>query len=100
MHPHRSRLTACIGEERAAQPHAEFFTLSPDDALLLCSDGFWQYVYETEMEIDLLKSCGAEDWLARMLIRLVHRSRLTGDNLTVLACRLGNQDEEGNGYGF
>lgn len=98
MHPRRSRLTACIGEEREARPHAESFDLSPGDALLVCSDGFWQYVYETEMGIDLLKSYGAKDWLRLMLIRLAHRSRLEGDNLTVLACRV--KDEEGDGYGF
>ena len=46
------------------------------DAFLICSDGFWEYVCETEMEADLLKSDSAEVWLKYMLKRhLGHHSK-------------------------
>lgn len=93
LHPHRSRLTACLGEEQPPLPHEEAFTLAPGDALLVCSDGFWQYLYETEMEIDLAKAASADAWLRAMLLRLAYRSRMEGDNLSALCCRVGEGEK-------
>jgi serine/threonine protein phosphatase PrpC len=81
----RSRLTAALGDDRRPEPHTGSAALAPGDAVLVCSDGFWQYVWDLEMEIDLAKSQGAADWLELMLLRLVQRSRLDGDNLTAAA---------------
>lgn len=63
--------------------------LGPDgvldgDAFIVCSDGFWEYVYETEMEIDLLKSGSAGEWAEYMLRRHLKRSRCEGDNFSVI----------------
>lgn len=54
------------------------------DAFLICSDGFWEYVYETEMELDLLKSENPQQWLDHMIKRLLLRSEGKGDNYTAL----------------
>lgn len=81
--------------EEAANPHQAVFALAPGDALLLCTDGFWQMVYETEMEIDLAKAMNAEEWLDAMLLRLAARSRLNADNFTALALWMP-QDENGS----
>ncbi len=54
------------------------------DAFLLCSDGFWEYVYEMEMQADLLKSENAAEWLRHMVKRLLLRSENTGDNYTAV----------------
>lgn len=54
------------------------------DAFLLCSDGFWEYVYEMEMEADLLKSESAAQWLRHMVKRLLLRSGNSGDNYTAI----------------
>lgn len=54
------------------------------DAFLLCSDGFWEYVYEMEMEADLLKSGSAAEWLRHMTKRLLLRSEDAGDNYTAV----------------
>jgi serine/threonine protein phosphatase PrpC len=54
------------------------------DAFLLCSDGFWEYVYETEMEIDLLKSISTKQWIDFMVKRLLHRVTGDNDNFTVI----------------
>ena len=59
--------------------------VKPGDALLLCSDGFWQYIYETEMELDLIQARTAQEWLDLMLLRIAQRSRLNGDAISVLA---------------
>ncbi len=89
----RSVLTACLGDERPFSAHSGEAELKPGDGVLLCSDGFWQYVLEGEMGIDLCKSRGAEDWLWLMLNRLVARSFLDGDNLSAVCCRSLNATE-------
>ena len=56
----------------------------PGDAFLLCSDGFWEYVLENEMEIDLSKSNSAEEWVKFMLVRLLLKMNGKNDNFTVI----------------
>ena len=92
----RGVLTACLGDERDFEPYTGEAQLLPGDGLLLCTDGFWQYVLETEMGADLCKSETAQQWLSLMLNRLVGRSMLDGDNLTAFALRI--KEDEPNGY--
>ncbi len=54
------------------------------DAFLLCSDGFWEYVLEEEMEIDLSKSNSAKEWIEFMLVRLLLKFNGNNDNFTVV----------------
>ncbi|HEY6332902.1 MAG TPA: hypothetical protein VI756_26490, partial [Blastocatellia bacterium] len=55
------------------------------DALLLCVDGFWEYVLEKEMEDDLEKSGGPQLWLSAMESRITSRARADHDNFTAIA---------------
>jgi PPM family protein phosphatase len=55
------------------------------DAFLLCTDGFWEYVLEPEMEADLKKALSSADWLSRMENRLLSRVEAKHDNYTALA---------------
>lgn len=84
----RGRLTACLGDERVPVPHEGTAQLAGGDALLVCSDGFWECVYDLEIATDLLKTTHAADWLTLMLIRLAQRSFMAGDNLTAVVCRI------------
>ena len=54
------------------------------DAFLLCSDGFWEYVLEEEMEIDLSKSKTAKEWIEFMVVRLLLKFNGSNDNFTVV----------------
>ncbi len=54
------------------------------DAFLLCSDGFWEYVLEEEMEIDLSKAETAQEWIEFMLVRLLLKFSANNDNFTVV----------------
>lgn len=83
----RTGLLECVGQKENIAPHVEEFDLHVDDALLICSDGFWEYVYETEMLIDLHKSTDPEDWARKMILRAVRRSYLEGDNMTLITYR-------------
>lgn len=59
--------------------------LNQGDAFLLCSDGFWEYVYETEMEEDLSISYEPQGWLFLMEERLLRRAEPKHDNYSALA---------------
>ncbi|HPE39319.1 MAG TPA: protein phosphatase 2C domain-containing protein [Bacillota bacterium] len=81
----RTGLLSCLGQTDSLKPHEEKgFTIKQNDALLICTDGFWENIYETEMLIDLAKSEDAKQWLDHMILRIVRRSHLQGDNLTAL----------------
>jgi serine/threonine protein phosphatase PrpC len=51
----------------------------------MCTDGFWEYVTEAEMVVDLAKSNTTTEWLERMELRLIARVSGDNDNYTALA---------------
>jgi serine/threonine protein phosphatase PrpC len=76
LHPQRNILFAAIGAEgdTAIELSAGAMALQPGDALLLCSDGLWEWVMEADMERTLAQSADSEKWLAAM-------GRLADDNI-------------------
>ncbi|MGI6335579.1 MAG: serine/threonine-protein phosphatase [Clostridiales bacterium] len=82
----RSALLAALGSKGRGEPEVreEPWTLRPGDAFLLCSDGFWEYLHETELLIDLLKSRTPREWAENMLVRMLPRMRPNSDNLSVI----------------
>jgi len=55
------------------------------DAFLLCTDGWWEYVIEPEMEVDYLKSQTPAEWLSRMEERIVKHAQAGQDNYSAIA---------------
>lgn len=82
----RSRLMKALGAGKKLdlRQHCEPIMLRPGDAFLVCTDGFWQSVYEQEMAADLIKSRSAAEWLNSMLKRHLLRSHDGGDNYTAV----------------
>ena len=82
----RSRLLKVLGSDEKLNIKKAYspIKIRNGDAFLICSDGFWDYVYETEMEADLLKSDSSEVWLKYMLKRHILRAENKGDNYTVI----------------
>ena len=76
LHPQRNILFAAIGAEgdTPVQLSAGATKLLPGDALLLCSDGLWEWVMEADMERTLAQHGSAEAWLGAMC-------RLAEDNI-------------------
>lgn len=86
FHEDRSRVLRALGQDDELAVETGERTLdSGRHAFLLCSDGFWEYVLEPEMEEDLASSNGPEDWLARMRERLKKRIPADNDNNTAAA---------------
>jgi len=59
------------------------------DAFLLCSDGFWEYVLEVDMERLLFDHQQPERWLEEMEKILLQRVELGHDNYSALAVMVG-----------
>ena len=51
----------------------------------VCSDGFWEFVYNEEMLVDCLKSRTPEEWARRMLLRHIRRTPPGNDNFSLIA---------------
>jgi len=89
--PARNMLNRTLGDPKNSTPRDEncaSLQVKPGDALLLCTDGFWDYVYETEMLIDYAKSTSPSEWLHYMLKRLFRRAPNGHDNLTAVCVML------------
>lgn len=68
QHPQRSQLFAAIGAEGEHAPEItqDPVELQDGDAFLLCSDGFWEWVSEEEMEQSLALATNSGAWLTAM----------------------------------
>ena len=87
-HKDRNRILRSLGNEDADfSPNfvSEQRSLYRGTAFLLCTDGFWEHVFETEMEADFAKAVSPDDWLARMEARLLERAPEDHDNYTAMA---------------
>jgi len=64
-------------------------------AFLLCTDGFWEYVLELEMEIELIKSYTPLDWIRAMNQRLAQRVPENHDNFSAAAVLINIESKDG-----
>lgn len=94
FHEDRNQLLRTLGEEKPPRPTLADapLALQPGDAFLLCTDGFWESVTESEMEIALAKSSDPAQWLARLEQPLVRQSRADQDNYTAMAVFVDAED--------
>jgi serine/threonine protein phosphatase PrpC len=76
IHPQRNILFAAIGAEGDTEVElsAGATTLLAGDALLMCSDGLWEWVHESDMERTLAQSTSPDQWVRAMC-------RLADDNI-------------------
>lgn len=68
IHPQRNILFAAIGGESETPPEItqEVVTIKAGDVFLMCTDGFWEWVLEADMERTLALANTSEEWLAAM----------------------------------
>ncbi len=70
-HPDRSRLLRVIGTEWNSESESQYSLAAPEklmkgDSFLLCSDGFWEWIEEKQMEQCLEKAKDPSEWLSDM----------------------------------
>lgn len=69
-HPQRHVLFAAIGVEGGAPPAVSSAPVEvrDGDALLICTDGFWESVLESDMENSLVMANSSAEWLTAMCL--------------------------------
>lgn len=83
--PDRNKLYNVLGGGMEPKPEVkENITMEKGDAFLLCTDGFWEYLSETEVLIDLLKSSSSKAWAENMLVRIKQRQPEKNDNYSLI----------------
>ena len=87
FHPDRSKVLRVLGDSEGCKPDIHWIEggLCPGDAVLLCTDGFWEHVLEAEMCQALSKCEMPEQWLRRMLTYMRARNPQKQDNNTAVA---------------
>lgn len=85
-HKDQNKLTRVLGSDYYIPPDCDIYNspLLPGDAFILCTDGFWEYVYEEEMEQDLMTSQLPEEVLAKLEARLLSRVTKFNDNYSAI----------------
>ncbi|MBF0553864.1 MAG: serine/threonine-protein phosphatase [Nitrospirae bacterium] len=86
-HQDRNRILKSLGTEGGVSATIMDVKVSvkKGDAFLICTDGFWDNITETEMEIDYAKSETPEAWLKHMRARIVRRVDGEYDNYSAIA---------------
>lgn len=92
----RARILKALGSESSLNLRRGYdpIEIRPGDSFVVCSDGFWEYVHEREMEVDRLKSFSSAEWLRYMLKRHLMKSGDTGDNYTAVCGIFTDQPEQ------
>ncbi|MCD2493021.1 serine/threonine-protein phosphatase [Lacrimispora sp. NSJ-141] len=86
FHEDRNKVLRALGGTEMVRPDIMRQEGSPaGSAFLLCTDGFWENVWEDEMLTDLLKSGTPKTWLSYMLARIGRRMDEKSDNLSAVA---------------
>lgn len=86
FHEDRNRVLRALGAENAKPELSPTVMLTGgEDVFLLCTDGFWEYVEEAEMERTLRKAKDPQQWLAEMEKILLTRVTKDNDNYTAAA---------------
>jgi serine/threonine protein phosphatase PrpC len=85
FHEDRNRLLRSLGTRENLRPEiGSAPALMPGDAFLMATDGFWEYVNETEMEIEFAKATSPDEWLKRLERVLLRRARTDHDNYSAI----------------
>ena len=101
-HPQRHLLFAAIGADHVMPVEAggDALAVEHGDAMLICTDGFWEWVLEADMEACLAASATSADWLTAMCAighRNAHAAARPRDNFSACAICL-SEPAAGQGW--
>lgn len=85
FHEDRNRVLRVLGNEEPPQADVTVLDAQDCDAVLLCSDGFWEYVPEGVMCRTLARSPTAQSWLDAMRLYLCSHAKAGNDNYSAVA---------------
>lgn len=88
FHEDRNKILRALGSDSSEPEIMDDVHLEAEKgfhAFLLCTDGFWEYVYEAEMCKILKQSHTPEEWLNGMKLLLDSRAPINSDNFSAAA---------------
>lgn len=90
LHPQRNILFAAVGAEGGTEAAvtSEAVKIEDGDAFLVCTDGFWEWVLEADMEATLAAARTSQEWLiamGRIADANVNAAQKLRDNYSVFA---------------
>ena len=83
-HEDRNILTRALGVSENVKVDIEEFDVDGIERIILCSDGFWEYVLETEMCETAKSSKNPDVWLFKMREKHAQRVSKGNDNNTAI----------------
>lgn len=94
--PTRNQLYAALGngDQFEADVLSAEFPIIDGDVFLLCSDGLWEYVEESEMEWMLSSSSSAANWLSALEKQVLMRGHQRQDNYSAIALWCKDPDDK------
>ena len=99
-HPDRNKLLRVMGSEWETPRYQRLKLEEPErgDAFLLCTDGFWEWIEEKDMERFLKRASCSEEWLD-MMKKLIyaHGKGNRMDNLSAIAVMCVDGDDTSDG---
>lgn len=90
-HPMKHHLVCAMGvaDEFVAHTIERPFALTEGDALLLCSDGWWEPLQVVDIERTLGQAQNPEQWLQAMQVLIAQKANPTQDNYSAIAAWIG-----------
>ncbi|CDS48409.1 Protein phosphatase 2C-like:Protein phosphatase 2C-like [Polaromonas sp. CG9_12] len=90
-HPMKHHLVCAMGvaDEFVAHTIERPFALTEGDALLLCSDGWWEPLQAVDIERTLGQAQNPEQWLQAMQVLIAQKANPTQDNYSAIAAWIG-----------
>jgi len=91
-------LLAALGSEEDVEPNvvSEPFELCDADAFLLCSDGWWSGLEESQIDDLLVQAATPDDWLDAMAAATLERADPKQDNYSAIGCWIGERKIAGS----
>lgn len=98
-HKDQNKLTRVLGNDYYIAPDCDVDSrpLTKGDAFILCTDGFWEYVFEEEMEADLCSSATPGEALQKMEARLLSRVTKFNDNYSAIVVMVDDKEAADHG---
>ena len=93
--PNRHILSAALGVEMPRPPDQFRQRIGDRFSLLICSDGFWEYVSEADMLDALENMASSHDWLEKMLQLHAERADRFHDNYSAICLRIMKKKNKG-----
>lgn len=84
-HIDRNKLVKALGNAVDVQPDISALKYEKDDAFLICSDGFWENIYEQEMCDLLFIAKDSKDWVEKMRKHVNAKMKSDCDNNSAIS---------------